>query len=91
MINRLISRGCQSDSIGQGCPGGPGGPGSQGGQGGPGGPSGPDGQVVQVINVDRVIRVVRVVSLDDMHSDNIWFTWYKLSDYREELRCRACD
>ena len=40
LIDSLISRGCQSASIG---PGGPGGPGSQGGPGGPGGPGGTGG------------------------------------------------
>ena len=40
LINRLISRGFQSGSIG---PGGPGGPDSPGGPGGPGGPGVPDG------------------------------------------------
>ena len=33
LINRLISRGCQSGSIGQGGPGVPGGPGRKSGQG----------------------------------------------------------
>ena len=48
LINRLISRGFQSGSIG---PGGPGGPGSPDGPGGPGGtggtsnPGAPGGQV----------------------------------------------
>ena len=60
-------------------------------------------QVLQVINVVMVVRVVgvnrmvfgvqevQVVSLDDMHSEHIWFTWSKPSSYCEKLRCHACD
>ena len=44
LINRLISRGFQSGSIG---PGGPGGPGCPDGPGDPGGPGGPGGQDYQ--------------------------------------------
>ena len=39
-------------------------------------------QVVQVVRVFRVIQVVQLVkwvSLDDMHSENVWFTWSKPS------------
>ena len=35
--------------------------------------------------------MVWVVSLDDMHSENIWFSWYKPSKYRKKLICHACD
>ena len=31
--------------------------------------------VVQVIQVVQVVRVARTISLDDMHSENIWFSW----------------
>ena len=48
-------------------------------------------QVVQVVWVVQVVRVARTTSLDDMHSENIWFSWYKLSKYREKLICHACD
>ena len=41
LINRLISQGFQSGSIGPGCPGGPDGPSCHGGQGGPSGLSDP--------------------------------------------------
>ena len=44
-------------------------------------------QVVLVVKVVKVVQVVKVVSLDYMHSENIWFTWSKPSDYWEELRC----
>ena len=36
-------------------------------------------QVVQVVRVIQVVRVARTISLDDMHSENIWFSWYKPS------------
>ena len=39
----------------------------------------------------QVVRVARTTSLDDMHSENIWFSWYKPSKYREKLICHACD
>ena len=35
--------------------------------------------------------MARTTSLDDMHSENIWFSWYKPSKYREKLICHACD
>ena len=44
-------------------------------------------QVVQVVWVVQVVRVARTTSLDDMHSENIWFSWYK----PEKLICHACD
>ena len=47
--------------------------------------------MVQVIQVIQVIRAARTISLDDMHSENIWFSWYKPSKYREKLICHACD
>ena len=48
-------------------------------------------QVVQVVWVVQVVREARTTSLDDMHSENIWFSWYKLSKYRKKLICHACD
>ena len=30
-----------------------------------------------------MVRVARTTSLDDMHLENIWFSWYKLSKYRD--------
>ena len=32
-----------------------------------------------------------MISLDYMHSENIWFSWSKPSNYQEKLRCHACD
>ena len=32
-----------------------------------------------------------MISLDDVHSENIWFSWSKSSNYRGKLRCHACD
>ena len=32
-----------------------------------------------------------MTSPDDMHSENIWFSWSKPSNYHENLRCHACD
>ena len=29
----------------------------------------------------QVVEVVRMISLDDIHSENIWFSWYKPSNY----------
>ena len=37
------------------------------------------------------VRVARTTSLDDMRSENIWFSWYKPSKYREKLISHACD
>ena len=48
-------------------------------------------QVIQVVWVVQVVRVARTTSLDYMHSENIWFSRYKLSKYREKLICHACD
>ena len=31
-------------------------------------------RVIQVVQVVQVVRVVRIISLDDMHSENIWFS-----------------
>ena len=48
-------------------------------------------KVIQVIQVVYVVQVVRMISLDDMHSENIWFSWSKSSNYQEKLRCDARD
>ena len=32
-------------------------------------------QVVQVMTVVQVVHVVRMISLDDKHSENMWFKW----------------
>ena len=48
-------------------------------------------QLVQVVWLVQVVRVARTTSLDDMHSENIWFSWYKPSNYQEKLICHACD
>ena len=39
----------------------------------------------------KLVQVVGTISLDDMHLENIWFSWSKPSNYREKLRCHACD
>ena len=48
-------------------------------------------QVVQVIQVIQGISVVRIISLDDVRSENIWFSWSKPPNYREKSRCHNCD
>ena len=48
-------------------------------------------QVIQVVQVVQVVGVVRTISLDDMHSENIWFSESKPSNYRGKLKCQACD
>ena len=48
-------------------------------------------QVVQVVWVVQVVRVARTTSLDDMHSENIWFSWSKPFNYREKLICYAIE
>ena len=48
-------------------------------------------QVVQAIQVLQVVSVIRIISLDDMHSENICFSWSEPSNYGEKLRCHACD
>ena len=49
------------------------------------------GRVARAVEVVQVIQVLRMISLDDMHSENIWFSWSKSSNYRGKLRCHACD
>ena len=39
-------------------------------------------QVIQVVQVVQVVKVVRMISVDDMHSDNICFSWPKPSNYK---------
>ena len=41
--------------------------------------------------VIQVVQVVRMISIDDMHSENIRFSWSKSSNYQEKLKCHACD
>ena len=48
-------------------------------------------QVVQLVRLVQVVRVARTTSLDDMHLENIWFSWSKTSNYQEKLRCHARD
>ena len=41
-------------------------------------------QVVQVVCVVPLVQVVneaKMVSLDDVHSENVWFTWFKPPKY----------
>ena len=47
--------------------------------------------MVHVVQLIQVIKVVQVVQVDDMLSNNIWFSWYKASKYREKFICHACD
>ena len=47
-------------------------------------------QVVQVVQVIQVVMVVKMI-LVDMHSENIWFSGSKPSNYRKKLICHACD
>ena len=66
-------------AVGQGGPSGlrsSCGRGDRASQGGPGG---------------QVVKVVRVATLDDMFSENIWFSCPKSSNNWEKLRCHACD
>ena len=48
-------------------------------------------QVVQVVQEVQVIQVTRMISLDDMHSENKWFSWCKPSNYQGKLRSHARD
>ena len=48
-------------------------------------------QVVQVVQVVQMVRVARTISLDNMQSENVWFSWSKPSKYREKLICHASD
>ena len=47
--------------------------------------------MISVIQVVQAVQVVRMISLDDMQSENIWFSWSKSSNYREKLRCPVTD
>ena len=68
-------------SLNQCRPGGQKGPGDSGGPGGPGRQCGPGGQ--GCLGGQR--------GPGDQVCQCIWFTWSKQSDYRENLRCHACD
>ena len=48
-------------------------------------------QVIHVVQVIQVVQVIRMISIDDMPSENIWFSWYKPSKYREKVICHALD
>ena len=48
-------------------------------------------QLVQLVQMVQVVRVARTTILSDMQSENIWFSWYKPSKYREKLICHACE
>ena len=39
----------------------------------------------------KLVQVVGTISLDDMHLENIWFSWSQSSNYQEKLRCHVCD
>ena len=76
--------------------------GGQGGRSvhdGRGGPSCPDGfcgpldpgMASQGAPGCQVIRVVMVATMDDMLSENIWFSGSNSSNYRGKLRCHSCD
>ena len=56
----------------------------QGGQGGPGGPGSPDGPGGQGCLGGQS-------GPGDQVCQCIWFAWSKQSNYRENLRCHACD
>ena len=32
---------------------------------------------LRVVSVIQVVQVVRMIRIDDMHSENIWFSWSK--------------
>ena len=49
------------------------------GLGGQGGQAGPCGVSFQVVRIFQVVQVVKMVRQEHMHSENIWFTWSKLS------------
>ena len=49
------------------------------------------GRVARVVEVLQVIQVLRMISLDDMHSENVFFSGFKPPNYRGKLRCHACD
>ena len=51
----------------------------------------PSDFVVQVVQLVQVVRVARTTSLDNMHSENIWFAWSEPSNCQEKLRCHARD
>ena len=44
-----------------------------------------------MVQAIQVIQVVRMISLDDVHSENIWFSGSKPSNNQVKLRCHACD
>ena len=56
--------------------------------------------VVRIVGLIRVVgwpgwsrrsrwfRWSRIISLDDMHSENIWFSWSKASNYQEKAICQ---
>ena len=44
-----------------------------------------------MVQVVQVVQVVMMISIDEVHSENIRFSWPKSSNYQEKLRCHACD
>ena len=46
-------------------------------------------QVVQVVGVVQVVRVARTTSLDEMHSENIWFSCDGRTKGRMKVENRA--
>ena len=81
-------RGGPSDSGELGSPGG------KGVTGFPGvlcGQVGRDEYCGRVVRVVQVVMLVRMISLDDRHSESMWFSWSKPSNYQEKLRYQACD
>ena len=52
---------------------------------------GSGGSVIQVVQLVQVVQEARMISIDDMPSENIWFSWSKSSNYREMLGRHARD
>ena len=63
----------------------------QRGQGCPGGQGGPCDLVDPGNSGDSGDPGVKVVSLDDVASENIWFSVSKPTNYRGKLKFHACD
>ena len=41
--------------------------------------------MVQVVQVILAVHVVRIIILDEMHSENICFTWYEKGKWKQVI------
>ena len=57
--------------------------------------------LIAIMTIMLMVLIIKDSAFDDyddndgetgnVRAENIWFSWYKLSKYREKLICHACD